>query len=152
MTISTPVSNKNPIPWLVDRMLEFDPTLFEIKVKDFPELTPQQWLALRIKWGIDLGFVFFTFDESGEPLTAVCLRPISHDILAAIQYDYGGTIWEYDWAGEILFFDFRFGKGTFPLCWDLARASGKPQIAWYYRQRLRLYRMEDIPRITGWQI
>lgn len=135
----------NPIPWLVDRLIEYDPSLLLLKVEGHPDMTAEQWLALRVKWGMDLGFTLV----DGEH--AVMFRPVNEGILQLIQDDYAGSIWQFDPFGKITFFDFRYGKGTFPLCWDLAKSTGRKEIAWFYRQRLRRYELEKIPRITGWQ-
>lgn len=135
----------NPIPWLVDRLIEYDPSLLLIKVEGHPDLSPEQWLALRIKWGMDLGFTL----TDGK--TAVMFRPVNEAILKSIQTDYYGSIWEYDPFGSITFFDFRYGKGTFPLCHDLNTMTGRKEVAWFYRKRLRRYHADKVPRIAGWQ-
>lgn len=141
----------NPIGWLIDRILEFDQTLWFVTVKDHPELSIRQWLAIWIRWAIDKGFVHFQYDEVGKPISAVVERPVNALILDKIQNDYAASVWDFDPDGDITFFDFRYGKGTIPLCWDIAKAGGKREVAWYYRQRLCRHQMEDIPRIKGWQ-
>jgi hypothetical protein len=136
----------NPIAWLVEQILEFDPTLYEVQV-DHPDMSIAQWLALRIKWGIDKGFVFFETDEYDIPVKALCMRPVNERILEAIENDYVGNIWEYDPAGKIVFIDFRFGRGSIPFTWDLCRRSGRSEVAYHHHQQVKRVSLDKVPRV-----
>lgn len=137
----------NHIAWLVEKILEFDPGLWTLSVEDHPELTIDQWLAIRIKWGIDQGFVWFEFDRHNEPQKAICLRPVNEEILTKIQNDYAASVWDYDPNGRIAFIDFRYGDGSIPIAWDLCKISGREDVAYFHHQQIKRVKLKNVPRV-----
>jgi hypothetical protein len=137
----------NHIAWLVENILEFDPSLWTLSVENEPDLTIDQWLAIRIKWGIDHGFVWFEFDRHNEPQKAICLRPVNEEILGRIRTDYVRSVWDYDPNGHIVFIDFRYGEGSIPITWDLCKASGRSQVAYFHHQELKRVLLKNVPRV-----
>ena len=137
----------NHIAWLVEKILEYDPSLWTLSVENEPSLTIDQWMAIRIKWGIDRGFVWFEFDRTGVPQKAICLRPVNEEILEMIQSDYSGSVWDFAPAGRIVFIDFRYGDGSIPLAWDLCKASGRKEVAYFHHQKLKRVRLADVPKV-----
>lgn len=137
----------NYIAWLVEKTLEFDPSLWTESVEGHPDLAIDQWLALRIKWGIDKGFVWFEFDRNNQPQKAICLRPVNEAILGRIILDYRKSVWEYDPSGHTVFIDFRYGEGSIPIAWDLCKASGRTQVAYFHHQELKRVLLKNVPRV-----
>jgi hypothetical protein len=137
----------NHIAWLVEKILEFNPSLWTLSVKNEPDITIDQWLAIRIKWGIDLGFVWFEFDRNNIPQKAICFRPVNEKLLERIDEDYGRSIWDYDPNGRIVFIDFRYGEGSIPFVWDLCRSSGRKEVAYHHHLKMRRVRLQDVPRV-----
>ena len=137
----------NHIAWLVEKILEYDPSLWTLSVEDEPDVTIDQWLAIRIKWGIDKGFVWFEFDRHNVPQKAICLRPVNEDILVKIKADYARSVWDFDPDGNIVFIDFRYGEGSIPIAWDLCKASGRKEVAYFHHQILKRVRLADVPRV-----
>lgn len=137
----------NYIAWLVEKILDFDPSLWTLSVEDHPELTIDQWLALRIKWGIDKGFVWFEFDRNNVPQKAVCLRPVNEEILGKIGTNYAGSVWDFDPNGTIVFIDFRCGEGSIPIAWDLCKASGRQEVAYFHHQEIKRVKLKNVPRV-----
>jgi hypothetical protein len=138
----------NHIAWLVEKILDFDPSLWTLSVEDHPDLTIDQWLAIRIKWGIDRGFVWFEFDRHNEPKKAICMRPVNEEILERIQADFSRSVWDFDPAGKIVFIDFRCGDGSIPLAWDLCKMSGRNEVAYYHHQKIKRVKLSNVPRVA----
>lgn len=137
----------NHIDWLVEKILEFDSSLWTLSVEDRPDMTIDEWMALRIRWGVDKGFVWFEFDRFNQPQKAVCMRPVNEEILGRIADNYVGSIWDYDASGPIVFIDFRYGEGSIPLTWDICKASCRQEVAYYHHQKLKRVKLENVPRV-----
>jgi len=136
------------IEWLVGKILEFDPNLWLVSVTDHPDMTIDQWLELRLKWGVEKGFVWFEFDRHNVPQKAVCMRPVSEEILEEISLDYTGSVWDYDSDGQIVFIDFRYGPGSIPFAWDLCRLTGRKEVAYHHHQRIKRVKLDKVPRVA----
>jgi len=135
----------NPIPWLVTNLLEQYPLLAKLKVRDHPELSPDKWLALRVKWGLDKGFTRFYGDSRGI-YGALLYRPVNTKLLHDSTLDYWTHIWDFDLDGDICGVDHAYGPGLYPQFIKTCIATQKPLIAWRHRNRNHIKFMTDMPR------
>lgn len=137
----------NHIKWLVDQVMDYEPMMEGLTVRDHPELSPREAIALRVKWGIDKGFVWFECDRFGDPQKAICMRPVNEDILFRISHDYADSLWDYDQYGKIVFIDFRVGTGSIPFAWDLCGWSGRKEVAYFHNRKLKRVDLGKVPRV-----
>jgi hypothetical protein len=109
-----------------------------------PNLDSRQLLALRVKWGIDLGFTFVWQDRFG-PYGALMIRPVNIEILEDSSFDYWEHVWDYDSKGDIVAVDFAYGAGLYPDFIERCRSTNRPWIAWRHRDRTHLVPIAKMP-------
>lgn len=135
------------IEWLADRLLEEYPDLANKTVKNHPEVTPKEWVKLRISWGIPKGFTYFWNDHMGM-LGAMMIRPATDDLIVAGSFDYWTHIFDFDCAGDILWVDFAYGPGLYHKMIALCRTSDCERIGWRHRNRIHISPMTRMPSKT----
>jgi hypothetical protein len=132
------------IEWLADRLMEEYPHLKNKTVKNHPELTPRDWLKLRIQWGIPKGFVYFWGDRFGT-YGGLMIRPVNDRLIRLGTYDYWGTIWDFEPEGDICWVDYAYGPGLYPKMIAICRSTGLPRFGWRHRNRVHVKLMCEMP-------
>lgn len=114
--------------WARQVLLEEYKDIRLVKVKDHPDMTPEEFVTRYLLWAAYNG-VLQVFGDS-EPRSMILVRRLRSDKLEYYRADYYGTIYEQDPDGDVSYIDFCYAPQNYSFIINILQRLGTKYLAW----------------------